>query len=189
MTQSNDEKKQITQNLVQMLREVPEPLYVILDAARDEKVLQTLYNCEDQFQSLYEGEKGLELAEVAPYLVSLPKGSKYLDPLIELGWGNSWGIFFTCKESFKDARRHLRRFLMVKNEEGKRLYFRYYDPRVLRVFLPTCTPQEITDFFGPISTYIMEAKQPETLLMFTDSGRGVKQNEYPLLHRRRSRGR
>ena len=35
-----------------------------------------------------------------------------------------------------------------------------HDPRVLRVFLPTCTPDELSDFFGPIGSFLVESDQP-----------------------------
>jgi hypothetical protein len=30
------------------------------------------------------------------------------------------------------------------------LLFRYYDPRVLRVYLPSCRPSELETVFGPV---------------------------------------
>ncbi len=38
-----------------------------------------------------------------------------------------------------------------RSEQKAPLVFRYYDPRVLRVYLPTCSPAEFARFFGPIS--------------------------------------
>ena len=37
-------------------------------------------------------------------------------------------------------RHHLKGFLRVRGESGQKMMFRYYDPRVLRVYLPTCNP-------------------------------------------------
>lgn len=53
-------------------------------------------------------------------------------------------------------RRHFRRFLRVTDEQGQPLMFRYYDPRVLRVYLPTCTAEELALVFGPVSAYLIE---------------------------------
>jgi hypothetical protein len=55
--------------------------------------------------------------------------------------------------------KHLRKFLIVQSEEGKEMYFRYYDPRVLRVFLPTCEPAQLKEFFGPIEAFLAENEQ------------------------------
>jgi len=46
--------------------------------------------------------------------------------------------------------------LVVKDERGNRLVFRYYDPRVLRVYLPTCSPSELRTVFGPIECFWAE---------------------------------
>jgi hypothetical protein len=41
---------------------------------------------------------------------------------------------------------------MVESEGMReRMYFRFYDPRVLHVFLPTCTPAQKREFLGLIS--------------------------------------
>jgi hypothetical protein len=34
--------------------------------------------------------------------------------------------------------------------------FRFYDPRVLSVFLPTCLPEQITEMFGPVTHFFVE---------------------------------
>lgn len=138
------------------LKESPDQLYAVLDAARSRRILELLRESSDQTQSLLDGTRGDALAEVAPYLVQLTRG-RLLDALITEGWGRSWGIYLSCPLPFKQVRRHLRRFLRVK-EAGSPdyLFFRYYDPRVLRTFLPTCTPQEATNFYGPIQQFWLE---------------------------------
>ena len=35
-------------------------------------------------------------------------------------------------------------------------WFRFYDPLVLRVFLPTCTPRQRQDFFGEFEGFVVE---------------------------------
>jgi hypothetical protein len=46
---------------------------------------------------------------------------------------------------------------MVEIEGSRKsVYFRYYDPRILHAFLPTCAPPQVRDFFGPIKAFIVE---------------------------------
>jgi hypothetical protein len=45
---------------------------------------------------------------------------------------------------------------MIYDDKGKPLYFRYYDPRVLRVYLPTCNESELEKVFGDVSHFIIE---------------------------------
>src|SRR5262249_36585829 len=152
------------QDALEVLRGVQEPLFALLDAARDPRVLQLLRASGEQYQSLYEGPKGEELAEFAPYLVSLPPGSQLHQVLVREGGGERWGACHTCPQPFKEVRGPFRRFLLVKNHDGRELYFRFYDPRVLRIFLPTCTPEETAQFFGPVSCFLLEAEDPQRLV-------------------------
>jgi hypothetical protein len=45
------------------------------------------------------------------------------------------------------------------HESGERVYFRYYDPRVLRRFLPTCSPRQEEEIFGDIGTFLVEGER------------------------------
>jgi pSer/pThr/pTyr-binding forkhead associated (FHA) protein len=167
--------------LIEVMMAQPEPLYAILDAARDPMIYQLMQGCEEEHQSLYEGTKGEELALVAPYLVRLPSGSPFLETLIEKGWGKSWGVYLTSLAPFAELRKHLRKFLTVQKETGGTLYFRYYDPRVLRIFLPTCNEEEWSQFFGPIARYLMEQDQPSRLLYFRREGSRLAQAQILLV--------
>ncbi len=101
------------------------------------------------------------IAEVAPYLVRLTKGSQDTRRLVDAAWGNAWGVFLQSKADLEPLRRHLRLFLSVLTEKKKKLLFRFYDPRVLRPYLPSCTEQELQTFFGPIDAYVLEGEDPD----------------------------
>jgi pSer/pThr/pTyr-binding forkhead associated (FHA) protein len=162
--------------VIQTLRTQQEPLYAILDAARDPLILAHLLNCKEEHQSLYEGAEGDKLAAYAPYLVALPRRSAFLETIVRDGWGKSWGVYLTCDKPFKEVRKHMRHFLIVQLERGKQVYFRFYDPRVLRTFLPTCTPHELTQFFGPIRGFLLEHADPTTVQrLWTDSKQLLQQ--------------
>jgi hypothetical protein len=53
---------------------------------------------------------------------------------------------------------HLREIFVVTDEEGQEYFFRYYDPRVVRSFLPTCTESELRELFGIVVVWIAEAE-------------------------------
>ena len=156
------------------------PMFALLDAARDEQVLPTILRSGLTHRSLYEGWQGDGLADVAPYLVEVPAGDAFLDTVLGAGWGDSWGTFLFSTEDFFSLRRHLRRFLKVRSEEGQRLLFRFYDPRVLRSYLPTCSPEELEAFMGPIAWWVTEGPRGETLLRFTRADDGVRCDTEPL---------
>lgn len=136
-----------------------EPLYAILDAARDRRILELCRESVEEYRSLYDGVEGETMVHVAPHLVRLPAGSRLLASLVREGWGQRWGIYLTCPLPFTEVRRHLRRFLMVEMEEsGDRMYFRFYDPRTLTTFIPSCTPRQAQEFFGSAESFLLEGE-------------------------------
>lgn len=142
-----------------------EKLFAILDGARDRRVRVLLNVCQEQSQSLYDGLKGDTLADVAPYLVQLEKDSELLKFLVNETWGESWGIFLIGARPFVEVRRRLRRSLMVRDEESeKKLYFRFYDPRVMRIFWPAATVRQKSEMTGSeISAFLLEGMQDELI--------------------------
>lgn len=152
------------------LREERSPLFAVLDAARDPRIRLLLVEAGEQTASLYAGFQGELLADISPTLVHLPRESPLLDALVDSGWGDGWGVFLTSNRPFGDVRKHLRRFLLVESGTGKQQYFRFYDPRVLRGFLPTCGPQKIEALFEEVESFAMEAEDPGKLLRFTARG-------------------
>jgi hypothetical protein len=165
------------QKLVKILRNFGEPLFAVIDATRDPLlILTTLRRSGEQYQSLYEGMQAQVLEAFAPYLVRLSADSQLLETLVVHGWKKNWGIFAVSAADFDTVRRHFRTFLMVNGPDGKRLYFRYYDPRTLRVYLPTCDAAETKFIFGPLAAYLCEDEAPDTLLVFR-SAAGAPQKE------------
>lgn len=140
------------------------PLFAVLDAARDDRILEVLRESVEESRSLYEGLKGDAMAERAPYLVWLPKGCRLLKRLVAEGWGKRWGIYLTSNDRYKDVRTQLRRFLMAEiGAFGKPMYFRFYDPRTVRVVLPSFTVWLRSVFFDRITALLVEDKDGTVL--------------------------
>ena len=147
-------------------------IYALLDAARDEAIYPALMDFRGEHCCLY-GERIPEvLAKASPHLVRLGERDAFTNWLIEEGWGNNWGIFADSGSDMEQLRRHFRKFLKVKTEAGEELFFRYYDPRVLRVYLPTCNETEAGTFFGPVRSFIIEGEDPNDLLKYSHSYAG-----------------
>lgn len=149
-------------------------VYAILDAARDEKIYPAIVKSSREYRCLFAGHQVIflgkmpqVLAEAAPYLVRLESRTLFTRWMISRGWGDKWGIFFASSAGLRELLRHFRRFLMVKDETGKAFYFRYYDPRVMRVYLPTCNMSELKMIFGPVDRFYVEAEDPDSILEFS----------------------
>lgn len=145
-------------------------VYAILDAARDEKIYPAIVESSREHRCLYAGHQVLflgklpqVLAKAAPHLVKLEPEAVFTRWIISRGWGDSWGIFLVSSADLRELLRHFRRFLMVKDENGKAFYFRYYDPRVMRVYLPTCNVTELKMLFGPVDRYYVEDEDAGSL--------------------------
>ena len=143
--------------------------YALLDAARDPGVRAFIIEHAPDGQSLYAGFDE-DLIDVAPYLVALTP--ERIDELVPWAWGNNWGIFIRSDATIDEVRRHFRTFLIV-DLEGEQVYFRFYDPRVLHVYLPTCNPSEWREFFGAVNAFVTESPTGDALLFERERFRGT----------------
>lgn len=142
-------------------------VFALVDAARDEAIYPKISGSGIENACLFRGDKAGELAWVAPYLVSLDRDEPFTEWLLGSGWGKSWGIFVESQAPFGELKRHFQSFLTVYNEEGDTLHFRYYDPRVLRVYLPTCNAEELATVFGPVNSFVVEGEMSSSVLRFS----------------------
>ena len=132
-------------------------VWMIVDCARDQKrIFRFLLSSHLEQSCLYSGPLAPAMEMAAPYLLQLEPENEETRRLIELSWGNSWGIFLRSSTNLVKLRKHLRNFLIVQNSSGGRMVFRYYDPRILRVYLPTCTSEELRTVFGPVEFFWTE---------------------------------
>lgn len=141
-------------------------LCAVLDCARDERIFTAVEAARLDKCCLYAGRLPWALVRAAPHLVVLEPEDRFTNLLMDEGWGKSWGIYFRTEVPMMDVRRHLRTFLRVKDEQGRILIFRWYDPRVLRRYLPTCNAGELATVFGPIDRFICESADAKSVLEY-----------------------
>ena len=154
-------------------------VWAILDGARDERIYAALRTSGLDYLCLYSGRLAPAMEAAAPYLVEIAPTYKFTSKLIEMSWGRSWGVFLKVGDA-SNLRPHLRRFLRVRDEAGRILLFRYYDPRVLRVYLPTCRIDELRMVFGPVSSYLVESEDGDSLIEFAFDGNQLREHRTPL---------
>ena len=148
-------------------------VFAIFDGASVPELMDALERWQPKLECLYPGKLEPDMAEVAPYLVELVPGSPVAEWSLT-GWGQHWGVFVHSELSALKLSQHFYRFIEVISPENKRLLFRYYDPRVLRSYLPTCTGEDLTRFFGPVQALLAEGEKPGQLLHFTLEGGRLK---------------
>lgn len=137
------------------------PAYVILDGAQNLTLLEALHaDNSPPWRCLFTGQLEPDMATVAPYLVELEQSSAFTRRLLAEGWGKNWGVYLTSQLALPALWRNVRQQVHVYGPDLESLYFRFYDPRVMRSYLPTCTTQQLTEFFGPVDFYIAEGEEP-----------------------------
>jgi len=128
-------------------------VYALLDGARDPAIHVALLRANLHRRCLFGGRLSPALSEVAPHLVQLEPHAPFTAMFLSQGWTQHWGVCLQSAANIDVLARHFRRLLRVRDERGNRLLFRFYDPRVLSQYLPTCTAAELATVFGPVNRF------------------------------------
>lgn len=155
-------------------------VFAVLDGASSPQLLKNLYGMGPEYCCLYRGELEPDIATVAPYLVRMNPSDKFTDWVLAEGWGVHWGIFAVTSADLRTMRDHLRQFHTVELPDQRTVLFRYYDPRVLRCFLPPCNEAELKTFFGPVRNFIVEGELPGSGTRFEFNGKALKSEPFQL---------
>ena len=144
-------------------------VFAILDGAIVDDLPARLASSGLLYECLFPGELDPELAAVMPYLVELDSGSPLVREALSRGWKEHWGIYGYVPEAvtFLDLRQHFRPFLKVQGPMGQFMFFRYYDPRVLRHTLPTFDEAQLTAFFGPARALWLESGEGAEIVHYS----------------------
>ncbi len=158
-------------------------VYAVADAARNRDMA---FDARDRYglniRWLFSDNVSNNMAEVAPYLVDIAfspeqNGHGYLKQW-SAHQGRSIGILLLTTADAGLTWRHLRQVFVVTDEARRSYYFRFYDPRVLRTFLPACSGAEAREFFGPVEQILVEAESASRLLGCRWNGDGVTMDEW-----------
>ncbi len=166
-------KEKLQQHLINNTTRV----YCVLDGASVPNLPMLLFENKARNFCLFNGDLEPDMLYMAPYLVQLKPGDKMTEWIMSEGFGRHWGIFVHSRHPINEMRHHFRSLVTVYDERANSMTFRFYDPRVLRRFLPTCTPPELETFFGKVDTFFAEAEDGENLLSFRLEDNALKQTE------------
>ncbi len=138
---------------IEALQAEPEPAFCVIDAAASPDLYRLALENPGQSVSLFDGTPLEKNSAHGPHVISFGDDATLLASFVYGGWDANASIYLTSGEEFLNLAGFLKSLLLAKTEDGHRLLFRYYDPRVLRAFLPTCTPGEVAEFFGPVAAW------------------------------------
>jgi len=119
---------------------------------------------KEKAASLFLGEGEKAYWALAPYVICVEEAT--LEWIRQTLWGTVSGVFVMSKSGLETLRNHLRRFLIVQLPDGERWFFRYYDPRILKIYLEHCRPDELEIFFGPVRGFgIVDQQENRVVLL------------------------
>ncbi|KIT16871.1 DUF4123 domain-containing protein [Jannaschia aquimarina] len=122
--------------------------YAVLDAGKGAGLPEMLEASGLDHACLFTGDAARELRDVAPWIVRLEEGNRFVRGLFTAGdapwelWGKAAGIFLRSRGSIDQIRAHLRKFTKVPDETGAWLYFRFWEPSPLRAYLDRLPPED-----------------------------------------------
>jgi hypothetical protein len=159
-----------TQPVIQVLwpegAQAGHSVWAVLDGARDPKIHLALIESRLEVRCLFAGPLPRELEMAAPQLVEILPGHRLTTKLLGSAWGRSWGVFVRTSDA-ADLRMQLRKLLRVKVEGGGHMLLRWYDPRVLTMFLPTCDAEQLRQVFAGVESFVCEAQHGRAFTSFT----------------------
>lgn len=134
--------------------------YFILDANKHKLLEPESFQC--RIENLFQGEFAEITKEIGPYLVEVIPYPDYKaeselmglfsdeGAMTRFNWHEELGIFIHSRYDFDTVLHHLRHFPVMKDENGKWFFFRFYDPKVLCNYLDVIatSPEKLNKFFG-----------------------------------------
>jgi Domain of unknown function (DUF4123) len=156
-------------------------VFFLVDAARDPCIypaLRALASTQPVIP-LYEGSSAREMAGVAPYLLGIEEHGRGFDWVWDEPLRATWGIFVRTAVTAVALRQHLQRLTPARLEDGRVVLFRFYDPRVLSVFAPTCDAVQAHELFGPIETCFAVPVTGQ-MEVFGLTGQGVRREVFAI---------
>ncbi|BFM48488.1 DUF4123 domain-containing protein [Marinomonas sp. THO17] len=137
--------------------------YFIVDPTLRKKVTEVFDLSPDQIdvpiQCLFKGKAAETLKEAAPYLIDMTLHENawarhenvptFHKAFFQHHWDKGTGIFLRTTDSFDDVLQHFRRFTKVRMEEDNRwVFFRFWDPRTIGVFLTALDKEDAYKFLA-----------------------------------------
>jgi len=140
------------------------PPYMLIDCAGIEggadRIPKHIFS---ELECLFTGDLAEELADVGPHLGRLESFSYEVADAVEDLLTRNSGILVLLEDgvpagdeiAFSQLHRHFRKFNVVYGPDGKPLFFRYYDPRVMGDVLKVLDAKQLSDFFCSVGTFVL----------------------------------
>lgn len=99
---------------------------------------------------LQRGALSADAAARAAYLAELKEGSAFTDWLLDIATPTypGWGVLSVSTRTMLPVREHCRSLADVTLPDGERRRWRWWDPEVVRVVVPTLLASQLDEFFA-----------------------------------------
>jgi Domain of unknown function (DUF4123) len=157
----------------------PCDVYAILDGAVVKQLPDAFEAMNVRHACLFRGESDPLVLTRAPWLVRVEPQSPALDWMLREGWGRHWGMFAAVPRDtkFDAVLEHFRQFVQVRLPDGRIVFFRFYDPRVQRLFVPSCDAAQAAQIFGLPLAWMCESDGGAALIICTEKDGAVQRTE------------
>jgi Domain of unknown function (DUF4123) len=122
-------------------------LFAVIDRCDAPEAARLIAQAGQRSCCLFPEEAERKYPDAAPYLIEVSE--PLLDPVLSLLASKPQGILAASKTPLIGLRHQFRYFTSATLPDGKTWLFRFYDPRVLRAFIHSCSPDELRCFYGP----------------------------------------
>lgn len=146
------------------------PLFAVLDPARDPRIYPAIQAYAPDAQCLFRGPLDPQLVQVSPHVMPVVPGNPLAKWWRSEGRGQAWGILVEADAELDDVRHHLRTLTRVTLPGRQTALFRFWDPRVLRAWLPHCDGPQLVRAFGFLARWHAEAEDGASTLTYALDG-------------------
>lgn len=170
----------LRERILSLRESVGHSLYALMDVARDPFLLPAIMEgFGADHQCLFRGQAKEVHGDNTAWIVRIEHHQGLLDWLLDEGWGRRVVSFVVSPLPISRMTSHLRKFTKVKDSAGTEHFFRFYDPKVMRQYLPVFGPREHEMFFREVSCCAIEdTRKSATLLIGRSSGSNVAWEEW-----------
>lgn len=134
--------------------------YLLLDGAQIENLPARLYSLDDNpiAEWLYHATSYQAVFDVGPALVVLRTQSALEQAFMD-HWQHDAGLVIESDAPMQLLAEHLRSLIHARVPGDASMLFRYYDPRVMRHWLPALSTAEKDHLMGPVSRVRLPARE------------------------------
>lgn len=144
-------------------------LYLLIDFANnDEYILNVKLKLFKYAVPLLKGTKDDSIKNAGPFIVQFNEEQKPVHEDLK-EFGNY--VLLSSKSPIDQLANHFREFIYqtVKEQE---FFFRFWDPRVLQKFFPTCSLKQLDQFFRSVKIFLMKESANENAIGYFLSTEG-----------------